>query len=139
MASNSSYVDLADISCSFVDIYGRIIEDEARCPAQPSTMLGNFFDRHFEFLHVSIMRCHNGTDADGKAIPGPCRTPEEIDEMIWAGTVTLLFEQSDLTPQNSFPTKSLVKLKKQFRNHVHATYDLRFTARQLVRMPSQPV
>ena len=41
MASNSSYEDLADMPCSFVDIYGRIVEDEARCPAGPSTMLGN--------------------------------------------------------------------------------------------------
>ena len=41
MASNSSYEDLADMPCSFVDIYGRIVEDEARCPAGSSTLLGN--------------------------------------------------------------------------------------------------
>ena len=57
MASNSSYEDLADTPCSFVDIYGRIVEDEARCPAGPSTMLGNFFDRRFEFLHIAVRRC----------------------------------------------------------------------------------
>ena len=135
MASNSSYEDLADTPCSFVDIYGRIVEDEARCPAGPSTMLGNFFDRRFEFLHIAVMRCHNGTDADGKSVPGPCRTPAEIDALVWDGTITLMLEQKDLTPQASFPTKSLIRLKKQFRDYVHATYDMRFMVRFVTIQP----
>ena len=38
-ASNSSYVDLGDAPCSFVDPHGRIIEDEARCPSSQVTLL----------------------------------------------------------------------------------------------------
>ena len=45
------------------------------------------------------MRCHNGTDSDGKSVPGPCRTPAEIDALMWDGTITLMLEQNDLTPQ----------------------------------------
>eukprot|EP00964_Phaeocystis_antarctica_P029635 scaffold16712_cov65-Phaeocystis_antarctica.AAC.9 len=81
------------------------------------------------------MRCHNGTDADGKSVPGPCRTPAEIDALVWDGTITLMLEQKDLTPQASFPTKSLIRLKKQFRDYVHATYDLRFMVRFVTIQP----
>ena len=37
--------------------------------------------------------------------------------------------------QASFPTKSLIRLKKQFRDHVHATYDLRFMVRFVTIQP----
>ena len=50
----------------------------------------------FRFVHVTMLRCHNGTDEEGMAKAGPCRTPEEIDSLIWAGTVTLIVAQTDL-------------------------------------------
>ena len=88
-ASNSSYTDLGDQPCSFVDAHGRIIEDEARCPDLTGEVVGNFFDDMFRFIHVGIARCDNGTDAQGRAQPGPCRRPDEIDQLIYEGTVTL--------------------------------------------------
>lgn len=134
-ASNSSYVDLDDSPCSFVDVHGRIIEDEARCPSEEAHVLGGYFDTHFNFLHVSLLRCHNGTDADGRAQPGPCRTPAEIDELIWSGTVTVLLVQHDLEPSKSQKSLQLKQVKKQFRDGVHATYDMTFTVRQVTIQP----
>ena len=134
-ASNSSYVDLDDSPCSFVDVHGRIIEDEARCPSEEANVLGSYFDTHFNFLHVSLLRCHNGTDADGRAQPGPCRTPAEIDELIWSGTVTVLLVQHDLEPARSTKTQQLKQVKKQFRNGVHASYDMTFTVRKVTIQP----
>ena len=53
-AANSTYEELEDQPCSFVDSYGRIIEDEARCPGKDGVILGNFFDASFRFVHISI-------------------------------------------------------------------------------------
>lgn len=61
---------------------GRIIEDEARCPALMGEVVGNFFDERFRFIHVALNRCHNGTDSQGRTQPGPCRRPDEIDELV---------------------------------------------------------
>lgn len=97
-ASNSSYVDLGDEPCGFVDTYGRIVEDAARCPATLGTVLGNYFDEVFHFVRVTLMRCHNGTNGDGRAIPGPCKRPDEIDALIWQGTVTLVIAQVRAPP-----------------------------------------
>ena len=134
-ASNSTYQDLGDRPCSFVDAHGRIIEDEARCPGKDGVILGNFFDASFRFVHISILRCHNGTDDDGRAKPGPCRPAEEIDELIWSGTVTLAVMQRDLELASSAPTTKLLLLKKQFISHVHPTYDIMFTVRFVTTTP----
>ena len=134
-AANSTYEELEDQPCSFVDSYGRIIEDEARCPGKDGVILGNFFDASFRFVHISILRCHNGTDDDGRAKPGPCRPAEEIDELIWSGTVTLAVMQRDLELASSAPTTKLLLLKKQFISHVHPTYDIMFTVRFVTTTP----
>ena len=84
-ASNSTYTDLGDEPCSFVDVHGRIIEDEARCPSLLGEAVGNFFDTRFRFVHVALKRCHNGTDAQGRSQPGPCRRPDEIDDLVYRG------------------------------------------------------
>ena len=71
-ASNSTYQDLGDRPCSFVDAHGRIIEDEARCPDLTGTVLGNFFDDRFRFIHVAIARCRRLW----KSFNSPCTTCE---------------------------------------------------------------
>merc|ERR1712070_205379 len=76
-AGNVSWSDMEHEQCSFVDMYGRIVEDQARCPIYPGQVLGTFFDETFMFVKVSMVRCYNGT-LNGKPKPGPCRTPEEI-------------------------------------------------------------
>ena len=134
-ASNSSYVDLGDEPCSFVDSHGRIIEDEARCPSIPGEVVGNFFDSTFRFVHVSINRCHNGTDSQGRAQPGPCRRPDEIDDLIYEGTVTLAIAQSDLDPGSTTEYTQLLNIKKQFTRGIHGTYDNYFTVRQVTLLP----
>lgn len=134
-ASNSSYTELEDLACSFVDTYGRIIEDDARCPASPGRILGNFFDDEFRFLRISILRCHNGTTIDGRAALGPCRSPAEIDELMWTGTITLVIAQEDMDTANSEPFKRLVLHKKQFTQNVHTTYDVSFTVRSVEIAP----
>ena len=134
-ASNSSYTDLGDQTCSFVDTHGRIIEDEARCPDLTGSVVGNFFDDKFRFIHVSVNRCHNGTDAQGRAQPGPCRRPDEIDDLIYQGTVTMAIAQTDLDVAATEEYSQLVTLKRQFKRHWHATYDLYFTVRQVDIQP----
>jgi len=134
-ASNSTYVDLGNEPCSFVDTYGRIIEDEARCPAIAGEVVGSFFDSSFKFVHVSIDRCHNGTDSQGRAQPGPCRRPDEIDQLIYEGTVSLLLVQRDLDPGSTVEYKQLKILKKQFTRAIHATYDAYFTVRYVTIQP----
>ena len=126
-ASNSSYVDLDNEACSFIDAHGRIIEDEARCPALSGEVVGNFFDDRFRFVHVSLLRCHNGTDAQGRAKAGPCRRPEEIDELISQGTISMAIAQRDLDPGSTSEYTQLLTIKKDFTVGVHATYDLYFT------------
>ena len=105
-ASNSSYDEMEDQPCSFVDTHGRIIQDEARCPAVPGEILGTFHDDTFDFMRVTLLRCHNGTDSDGRAVPGPCRTPEEIDALIWEGTVTLAVAQEHRIASHSIAQHS---------------------------------
>jgi len=134
-ASNSSYVELGDQPCSFVDVHGRIIEDEVRCPGRHGEVLGSFFDDRFQFVRVSVLRCHNGTDADGRAVPGPCRTPAEIDELMWQGTITLIIAQEDLDIASTQPQTQLLMFKKQFTANVHATYDVLFTVRFVEVLP----
>ena len=117
-AANSTYEELEDQPCSFVDSYGRIIEDEARCPDLTGTVVGNFFDRTFRFLHVSLSRCTNGTDAQGRAQPGPCRRPDEIDKLIYEGTVTLAISQRDLDVGTGQEYSQLKIIKKRSAQYV---------------------
>ena len=130
-SSNSTYTELDELACSFVDTFGRIIEDDARCPHIPGQVLGNFFDDEFRYLRISIMRCHNGTTADGRPAAGPCRRPDEIDELIWTGTITLLIAQTDMDSASDEPFQRLVIHKKMFTENVHPTYDVSFAMRQV--------
>jgi len=134
-ASNSSYIDLGDESCSFVDAHGRIVEDEARCPARSGDVAGSFFDTRFRFVHVSLNRCHNGTDSQGRARPGPCHRPDEIDQLVYEGTVSLALAQRDLDPGSTSEYTQLLTIKKQFSHGVHATYDMFFTVRFVTIQP----
>lgn len=134
-ASNSTYTDLGDQPCSFFDAHGRIIEDEARCPDLTGKVVGNFFDAKFRFIHVSIARCHNGTDVHGRARPGPCRPPEEIDRLVYSGTVSVAIAQRDLDTAAVDEYAQLVTLKKHFQRMVHATYDMYFTVRFVTIQP----
>ena len=63
-ASNSTYSDLGEQLCSFVDAHGRIREDEARCPAIEGHVLGNFFDEKYVPYHplISYIRPTNLQD-----------------------------------------------------------------------------
>jgi hypothetical protein len=134
-ASNSTYTDLGDQPCSFVDSHGRIIEDEARCPDLTGSVVGNFFDSSFRFIHASIARCHNGTDAQGRPTPGPCRRPDQIDDLIYHGTVSVAIAQSDLDLASGEEYSQLLSLKRHFKRGVHATYDLFFTVRFVTVQP----
>jgi len=134
-ASNSSYVDLGNTACSFVDPHGRIIEDAARCPSADSHVVGTFFDTSFRFVRVTLLRCHNGTDADGRTQPGTCRTPEEIDKLVYEGTITLGVAQEDLDADSVSPFQNLLTFKKQFIDRVHPTYDVYFTIRSVTQAP----
>ena len=134
-AGNATYIDLGDRPCVMTDSHGRIIEDTARCPAHQPSVQGSYFDETYKFLHVRMLRCHNGTDASGRAQPGPCRTAEEIDRLVYEGTITLGVEQRDLDAAASDPFDQLLLFKKTFSEGVHATFDVYFTVRAVTQLP----
>ena len=48
----------------------------------------------FAFVRARLIRCNNGTDIEGKPLPGMCMMPSEIDRLVYNG-VLYLFEQED--------------------------------------------
>jgi hypothetical protein len=42
---------------------------------------GDFHDVTFAFVRARLMRCDNGTDMEGKPLPGMCHMPEEINRL----------------------------------------------------------
>ena len=134
-ASNSTYTELGDRPCSFIDTHGRIIEDEARCPDLKGQVVGNFFDDQFRFIHAAIVRCHNGTDVMNRPQPGPCRRPDEMDKIVYEGTISLVIAQHDLDVGTLQEISRLVTLKKNFKVGWHASYDVFFTMRRVTVQP----
>ena len=104
-----------------IDSHGRIIEDTASCPALQPRVQGGNFDETYRFVHVRMLRCHNGTDAGGRSQPSSCRTAEEIDRLVYEGTISLAIEQRDLDAAASDPFDQLLLFKKTFSQGVHAT------------------
>jgi hypothetical protein len=96
MSGNVTYSDLGSKECAFVDRDGRLIADGALCPLASGTteayMQGDFHDVTFAFVRARLTRCDNGTDAEGKPLPGMCMMPHEIDRLVYEG-VLYLFEQ----------------------------------------------
>ncbi len=55
--------------------------------------------------------------------------------MIWGGTVSISFAQTDMNIHTSDELQQLVTVKKQFTADVHATYDMFFTVRAVSTQP----
>ena len=97
MSGNVTYTDLGTKECAFVDRDGRLIADGALCPlaadSEAAYMQGDFHDMTFAFVRARLARCDNGTDAEGKPLPGMCVMPHEIDRLVYEG-VLYMFEQA---------------------------------------------
>ena len=84
-SGNVSYTDLGSKECAFIDKSGRLIADEARCPRSSGMYLqGDFHDVTFAFVRARLLRCDNGTDVEGKPLPGMCFTPSVISKLMHA-------------------------------------------------------
>ena len=97
MSGNVTYTDLGTKECAFVDRDGRLIADGALCPlaadSEAAYMQGDFHDMTFAFVRARLARCDNGTDAEGKPLPGMCVMPHEIDRLVYEGGL-YMFEQA---------------------------------------------
>ena len=82
-STRARYSSLGAKECAFVDKDGRLIADDARCPRTGGYMQGDFQDVTFSFVRARLARCNNGTDLEGKPLPGMCMTPEAIDAKIY--------------------------------------------------------
>lgn len=133
---NMTCLDMGHELCSFVDMHGRIIEDEARCPQLPPTVLGSAFDSQFMFVKVSLLRCFNGTDkVTGKAQAGSCRPPKDIDKLIWEGTVSAIQDEIDLDARTNNPMSRIKSTRRQFVSNIHISTDFTYTTRIVRKLP----
>ena len=98
-------------------------------------MLGTYYDDKFEFMRITLVRCHNGTNDDGRAIPGPCRPPAEIDELVWKGSLTLALAEEDLDITRTESYTQIRAIKSHFVSSVNATQDVMFTVRFVTIQP----
>ena len=118
MSGNVTYTDLGTKECAFVDRDGRLIADGALCPLASGDaagyMQGDFHDVTFAFVRARLARCDNGTDVEGKPLPGMCMTPAAIDATIYEG-VLYLFEQEDDMRVDSFaPFMRIRQWRREF-------------------------
>lgn len=137
MAGNVSYVDLGTTPCAFVDKDGRLIADGALCPLasgeQAGYMQGDFHDVTFGFVRARLARCDNGTDAEGKPLPGMCKMPHEIDKLVYEGVLYLFEQETDMRVDDASPFLRIRQWRREFVTGVHITTDVFFTVRQVVK------
>lgn len=134
-SGNITYEDLGGQLCNFIDEDGRLIAEDARCPIKQPQVQGDYYDKTFRFVRARIVRCNNGTDVEGKPIPGPCQRPEVIDDLIWAGTVNYYIEQVNLKSDSLSEQVKIVSFRREFMAGVHVAVDMFFTVLNVVTRP----
>ena len=133
---NVSYVDLGSLDCSFVDRTGRLIADRVRCPLEGKGVLqGDVQDEEFRFLRARLLRCDNGTDDEGRALPGMCMPAEEIDHAVWGGVLYLFEQETDIGPDEPFPFMRLQQWRREFVSGTHISADVFLAERYVTSEP----
>jgi len=132
-SGNVTYTDLGSKECSFVDQDGRLIADDARCPSATGSsqgyLQGDFHDVTFAFVRARLMRCDNGTDAEGKPLPGMCHMPEEINSLVYQGVLYMFEQETDMRVDTPDPFLRIRQWRREFISNVHISTDVFFTKR----------
>jgi len=118
-SGNISYNSLGAKECAFVDKDGRLIADDARCPRTGGYMQGDFHDVTFSFVRARLARCDNGTDVEGKPLPGMCMTPAAIDATIYEGVLYLFEQEDDMRVDSDAPFMRIRQWRREFVTGVH--------------------
>ena len=113
------YTSLGTKECSFVDRDGRLIADDARCPRTGGYMQGDFHDVTFSFVRARLARCDNGTDVEGKPLPGMCMTPAAIDATIYEGVLYLFEQEDDMRVDSDAPFMRIRQWRREFVTGAH--------------------
>lgn len=132
-AGNVTYVDLGAKPCNFIDEDGRLIAEDARCPQETGLLQGCQQDSIFVFMMARIIRCNNGTDVEGKALPGVCKTPAQIDQLIFDGTVEVIIGQRDLKSTHLEEFMKFETFRRELIKDVHLSLDIYLTLRDVHR------
>ena len=139
MSGNVSYSDLGTKECAFVDRDGRLIADGALCPLADGDgagyMQGDFHDVTFAFVRARLARCDNGTDAEGKPLPGMCVMAHEIDRLVYEGVLYMFEQETDMRVNDNSPFLRIRQWRREFVTNVHISTDVFFTVRQVTREP----
>jgi len=137
MSGNVTYNDLGTKECAFVDRDGRLIADGALCPlasgADAAYMQGDFHDVTFGFVRARLARCDNGTDAEGKPLPGMCMMPHEIDRLVYEGVLYMFEQETDMRVNDNAPFLRIRQWRREFVSAVHISTDVFFTVRQVTK------
>ena len=132
-----TYRDLGAKECAFVDKDGRLIADGALCPsasgAEAGRLQGDFHDVKFSFVRARLLRCDNGTDVEGKPLPGMCMMPHEIDQLVYEGVLYMFEQENDMRVDNTEPFLRLRQWRREFMTGVHISTDVFFTVRQVTQ------
>jgi len=139
MSGNVTYRNLGIKECAFVDKDGRLIADGALCPLASGDlagyMQGDFHDVTFAFVRARLARCDNGTDAEGKPLPGMCMMPHEIDRLVYEGVLYLFEQETDMRVDDASPFLRIQQWRREFVTGVHIATDVFFTVRQVTQEP----
>ena len=134
-SGNITYNSLGSKECAFVDKDGRLIADDARCPRTGGYMQGDFHDVTFAFVRARLARCDNGTDVEGKPLPGMCMTPEAIDATIYEGVLYLFEQEDDMRVDSDAPFMRIRQWRREFVTGTHISSDMFFTVRKVTQEP----
>ena len=77
-------------------------------------MQGDFHDVTFAFVRARLARCDNGTDVEGKPLPGMCMTPEAIDATIYEGVLYLFEQEDDMRVDSDAPFMRIRQWRREF-------------------------
>jgi len=139
MSGNVTYVDLGSKECAFVDRDGRLIADGATCPLAEGEdagyLQGDFHDVTFGFVRARLSRCDNGTDVEGKPLPGMCMMPAEIDRLVYEGVLYMFEQETDMRVDDNSPFLRIRQWRREFVSGVHLSTDVFFTVRKVTREP----
>ena len=111
-----------------------------RCPSASDTsetqkayLQGDFHDVTFAFVRARLIRCNNGTDIEGKPLPGMCMMPSEIDRLVYNGVLYLFEQEEDMRVNDLVPFMRIRQWRREFVSGLHLSTDVYFTIRQVIR------
>ena len=87
----------------------------------------------FAFVRARLIRCNNGTDIEGKPLPGMCMMPSEIDRLVYNGVLYLFEQEEDMRVNDLVPFMRIRQWRREFVSGLHLSTDVYFTIRQVIR------